>query len=119
MRVFTNKYFPLHIYQNIHNLLQQSISILKYDNKVYVPLIINHIHTNKLIINNKFIPESIKNYETKFIYINNDYYDLIDEPNIRLFKINKSDEDIIKICKNVSIGDILLVEDKYKFQGVI
>jgi hypothetical protein len=119
MRVFTNKYFPLHNYKNIHNLLQQSISILKYDNKVYVPLIINHIDTKKLIINNKFIPESIINYETKFIYINNNYYDLIDKPNIRLYKINTSCSDIIKICKNASNGDILLEEDKQKFVGVI
>jgi hypothetical protein len=119
MRVFTNKYFPLHNYKNIHNLLQQSISILKHDNKVYIPLIINHIDSKKLIINNEFIPESIQNYETKFIYISNNYYDLIDEPNIRLYEVNKSTANVIKICKSATIGDILLVEDKYTFQGVI
>jgi hypothetical protein len=119
MRVFTNKYFPLHNYKHIHNLLKQSISILKHDNKIYVPLIINHIDSKKLIINNEFIPESIQNYITKFIYINNDYYDLIDEPNIRLYKVNKSEDNIIKICKHASKGDIILVEDKYRFHGVI
>jgi hypothetical protein len=119
MRVFTNTYFPLHIYKNIYNTLKQPQSILKFENKVYVSLIINQISNKNIIIKNKFnlfILDSIENYKTKFMYVNDDFYDLIDEKDIKLYKIERH---YIKIYKNLEKNDILLIEDKNKFQGVV
>jgi hypothetical protein len=118
MRVFTNKYFPLHNYNTIYNYLKQSISILKYDNKVYVPLIVNKIDYKIINIKNQshtYIPNTIKNYKSKFIYINNDFYDLIDERDLKFFKI---DNKTFNLDKEIKRGDIILLEDAEKFYGL-
>jgi hypothetical protein len=118
MRVFTNTYFPLHKYNYIYNTLKQPQSIFKFEEKVYVPLIINQINKKNIIVKNKFnlfILDSIEDYKTKFIYINDDFYDLIDDQDIRLYNI---EQNIIKISKNTKKNDILLIEDKNKFIGV-
>jgi hypothetical protein len=117
MRVFTNKYFPLHNYKNIYSYLKQSKSILKFDNKVYIPLIIESINYKKIeIINSNYIPNSFEYFRSKFIYVGNNFYDLIDEDNIRSYKVfNK----IIYLSKDTKKGDILLIKDTDKFNGVI
>ena len=119
MRVFTNKYFPLNSYKNIYNFLKDSISILKYDNKVYIPLIVNRIDYKIINVKNQshtYIPNSLENYRSKFIYINNNFYDLIDEKDTKLFKIDNKN---IKIDKQIKKNDIILIEDTDKFYGVI
>jgi hypothetical protein len=121
MRVFTNTYFPLHKYKYIYNTLKQPQSILKFEEKIYVPLIIYEINNyNKNIsVKNKFnifILDSVDNYKSKFIYINDDFYDLINDSDIRLYKIHNN---FIKISKDIRKYDVLLIEDKHKFTGVI
>jgi len=119
MRVFTNKYFPLHSYKNIYNFLKDSITILKYDNKIYIPLIVNKIDYKIINVKNQsrsYIPNSLENYKSKFIYINDNFYDLIDEKDLKLFEI---DNKIFKIDKVVKKNDIILIEDTDKFYGTI
>ena len=120
MRIFTNTYFPLHNYKHLYKILHQDKSIVKFDNKIYVPLIVSQInnYNKNILIKNQFnlyILDSIENYKTKFVYVNDDFYDLIDEKDIKLYKIERH---FIKISKNTNKNDILLIEDKNKFHGV-
>jgi hypothetical protein len=118
MRVFTNRYFPLHNYQNIYSLLKESLTVLKYDNRVYVPLVIKKIDYPIIHLKNQtssYIPNSLENYRSKFIYIHNDYYDLIDERETKIFKI---DNKFLKLDKKITKGDIILLEDTDKHHGV-
>ena len=123
MKVYTNKYFTYNTFGIINSYLKQSHSIMKIENKIYVPLIINKIynHNNKIniIINNTmYIPNSINNYSTKFIYFNEKSYDLVMKNElIKIKLLFENSKKNILLPNNISVNDVILVEDTDKFNG--
>jgi len=125
MRVFTNKYFNNTVYSVIQKNLQNSNSIMKIDNKIYIPALINDINikNNKLYINttnSNIIPSRVDEYVAKFYYFKDQTFDLIDaDDQMKLYiNIDKNYNKKIIVSKNIIKGDIILIEDTDKF-GVV
>lgn len=123
MKVYTNKYFTYNTFGIINSYLKQSQSIMKIENKIYVPLIINKIynHNNKIniIINTTmYIPNSINNYLTKFVYFDEKSYDLVMKDElIKIKLVFENSKKNILLPNNISVNDVILVEDTDKFNG--
>lgn len=126
MKIFTNKYFTLQNFEAIYKNLKQSSQIMKVNNTVYIPILINNINikNNKFYANTQntlFLPNRVDEYIAKFYYLNDKEFDLIDVKDY--LKINiKIDTNYPKqliVSKNIKNGDIILIEDNDKFSGVI
>jgi len=124
MKVYTNKYLTYNTFGLIYSYLKQSESIMKIENKIYIPLIINNIYNYKNKINIKinptlYIPNSINNYLTKFVYFDPKSYDLVREDElIKIKLVFENNKKNILLPNNIEVGDIILVEDTDKFNGI-
>jgi hypothetical protein len=126
MKIFTNKYFTQQNFSVIYKNLLQSPQIMKINNTVYIPILINDINikNNKFYAdtyNSSFLPNRIDEYIAKFYYLSDKEYDLIDtKDHLKLnIKIDTNYKKKIIVSNEIKIGDIVLVEDNNKFGGVI
>ena len=126
MKIFTNKYFSQQNFVAIYKNLKQSSQIMKINNTVYIPILINDINlkNNKFyanIQNSSFLPNRVDEYVAKFYYLNDKEFDLIDtKDHLSInIKIDTNYPKQIIVSKNIKKGDIILVEDNDKFGGVI
>ena len=123
MKVYTNKYFTYNTFTLIHSYLKQSQSIMKIEKKIFVPLTINKIsnYNNKINIDinpTMYVPYSINNYLTKFVYFDPKFYDLVMiDDLIKVKLLYENSKKNISLPNNISVGDIILVEDNDKFNG--
>jgi len=123
MKVYTNKYFPYNTFALIHSYLKQSQSIMKIEKRIFVPLTISKIsnYNNKINISinsTMYIPNSINNYLTKFVYFDPKFYDLVMiDDLIKVKLLYENSKKNISLPNNISVGDIILVEDNDKFNG--
>jgi hypothetical protein len=96
---------------------------MKIEKKIFVPLTINKIsnYNNKINIDinsTMYIPNSINNYLTKFVYFDPKFYDLVMiDDLIKVKLLYENSKKNISLPNNISVGDIILVEDNDKFNG--
>lgn len=116
--VYTNKYFSKKTFYNIHNFIKQSPDVMIVNKKILVPIIINDIYDNNINIKyTSYIPSSIEDFETKYIYNKNNFVYAIDNIHRKL-KIHENCCVNVILPDKIKKGDIILLEDNIKYFGV-